>query len=72
MATSDSVAALAMSLAHDGGGPATAVEELRASSMGNRVAVVMAKRKLASAEPSDDNTNAIALLDMTLTTSTWT
>ena len=61
-----------MSLAHDGGGPATAVEELRASSMGNRVAVVMAKRKLASAERSDDNTNAIALLDMTLTTSTWT
>ena len=59
-----------MSLAHDGSDPATAVEELRASSMGNRV--VMARQKLDSAERGDDNTDAIALLDMTLTTSTWT
>ena len=73
MGTSDSVAELAISLARDGGDPASAVTALRESSHGKRVAVVLAKQKLET--DSDDDAmheGAIALLAQTLTNSEWT
>ena len=72
MGTSDDVSALAVSLAQEGRDTASAVADLRESSLGKRVAVVMAKQKLEGGESTDDTNAAIALLDATLKTSTWT
>jgi hypothetical protein len=71
MGTSEWVADFALALARERRSGDAAVLDLREASLGNRVAVVMAKQRLEK-EPSDPAAKAaVELLDLTLRTADW-
>jgi hypothetical protein len=74
MGTSEVVAERAISLVREGVDADAAVEDLRATSLGKRVAVVMAKQRLEhdGSEFPEAREEAIDLLDLTLKRGDWT